>query len=90
MNTLDMVLDQVRQSDRDAFRKKITAMEEVQAKRLKEQGLENMSDILERVYNTDGINLTVREGEQVIQPPVQKEAPKSGSDVYKKFLDSIK
>jgi len=101
MGQLELILDKVKQSDLENFRKKVEPMEAATDQFKHSQGHESIEDVVSakeisvenRVTEVTSITLYDREVDQVVTEPVnqeQKEPDKATSDIFEKFLQSIR
>jgi hypothetical protein len=86
MTILSMLLDKVKESDREGFRKKVESMEAEKRAANKAAGLNDIEDIFEKEL----VQLTSMGGKIAEDPTaVSTEASKPTKEVFDKFIKEI-
>ena len=95
MGLLELVLDKVHQADLAQFKNKVEAMEAPHEQYRQELGIDGIDDIVKAkegmVFEMSSISIYDSEAKQEVTQPInQSDKDMTGTEIFDKFLQSIK
>jgi len=95
MGLLELVLDKVRQADLAQFKNKVETMEAPHEQYRQELGIDGIDDIVKAkegmVFEMSSISIYDSEAKQEVTQPInQSDKDMTGTEIFDKFLQSIK